>query len=209
MSARSTQHDRCRRPVQSDHRNAGQAPQRAHPDRGMRSTHLGHLCVDLRPTCRGAGTIGLDVTSTNTAWSIVATIGASAEIEPAVFSRRGSGVASVHARAAITRFIWLASAAVANNVARSATPTVSRNWAAMAGHAGVAVAAMQSGATETAEHSQLGPTILVPSRTRTEDAELFGVQIAHHVRIGHQDSPTTPPDPRPRESLPHVAGCCA
>jgi len=48
----------------------------------------------------------------------------------------GSGTASRPRTAAITRFIWLsASAAVANRVARSATPTVSRSWAAIAGHA--------------------------------------------------------------------------
>jgi hypothetical protein len=48
----------------------------------------------------------------------------------------GSDTASRPRTAAITRFTWLsASAAVASRVARSATPTVSRSWAAMAGHA--------------------------------------------------------------------------
>ena len=82
----------------------------------------------------------------------------------------GSGTASRPRTAAITRFTWLsASAAVANRVARSATPTVSRSWAAMAGQA-----ASRSLRCRSAHPKQLvtpgmtsGPTRPVPSRTRT------------------------------------------
>ena len=91
--------------------------------------------------------------------------------------RPGSGAASCPRTAAITRFTWLsASAAVASRVARSATPTASRSWAAIAGHA-----ASRSLRCRSAQPKQLvtpgmtsGPTSPMPSRTRTGDAGRLG-----------------------------------